>query len=101
MAKYVPMDLLLSLSGKICGHSDVYFANRKGTHYTGKICNPYKGEPSALQIAQRNKFKQVQQAIGALTEEQKTAYETAFRKQDAYTTLRGYIFAKEYEKIND
>jgi len=101
MAKYVPMELLVSLSGKVCGHSDMYFANRKGTLYTGKICNPYKGEPSALQIAQRNKFKQVQQAIGALTEEQKTAYETAFRKQDAYTTLRGYIFAKEYEKIND
>ena len=51
MAKYVPMELLVSLSGKVCGHSDMYFANRKGTLYTGKICNPYKGEPSALQIA--------------------------------------------------
>jgi len=74
MAKYVPILLLDSLSGKLCSHSDVYFANRNGTHYTGKICNPYKGEPSALQIAQRNKFKQAQQALGALTAEEKAAY---------------------------
>ena len=48
MARYVPMELLLSMSGKLCSHSDVYFANRKGTLYTGKICNPFTGEPSAL-----------------------------------------------------
>lgn len=100
MARYVPMDLLLSLSGKLCGHSDVYFANRKGTHYTGKICNPYKGEPSVLQIAQRNKFKQVQLALAALTEEQKAAYEVAFRKQNDYKTLRGFMFAQEYANID-
>ena len=101
MARYVPMELLLSLSGKICGHSDIYFANRKGTHYTGKICNPYTGEPSALQIAQRNKFKQVQQALGGLTTEQKAAYEVAFRNQKEYKTLRGFMFSQEYAKIND
>ena len=100
MAKYVPMELLVSLSGKVCGHSDMYFANRKGTLYTGKICNPYKGEPSALQIAQRNKFKQVQTAIAALTAEEKAAYESAFKKQNTYITLRGYIFAQEYAKLS-
>lgn len=101
MAKYIPMELLESLSGKLCGHSDMYFANRKGTLYTGKICNPYKGEPSALQLLQRNKFRQVQSAMSALTEEQKTAYATAFNKQKAYRTLRGYIFAQEYAKLSD
>ena len=100
MAKYVPMELLVSLSGKVCGHSDMYFANRKGTLYTGKICNPYKGEPSALQIAQRNKFKQVQTAIAALTVEQKAAYEADFRKQKEYKTLRGFMFAQEYSKLS-
>jgi hypothetical protein len=101
MAKYIPMELLLSLSGKLCGHSDVYFANRNGTLYTGKICNPFTGEPSALQIAQRNKFKQVVIAIAALTQEEKDAYETAFRKQKEYKTLRGYMFAQEYAKLGD
>lgn len=48
MAKYIPMELLQSLSGKVCGHSNIYFANRKGTYYTGKICNPFTGAPSAL-----------------------------------------------------
>lgn len=100
MAKYVPMVLIESLSGKICGHSDMYFARRKGTLYTGKICNPYKGEPSALQIAQRNKFKQVQTAIASLSTEEKAAYEVAFRKQSEYKTLRGFMFAQEYSKLS-
>jgi hypothetical protein len=100
MAKYVPMELIESLSGKVCGHSDMYFANRKGTLYTGKICNPYKGEPSALQIAQRNKFKQVLTAIAALTAEEKATYAVDFRKQKEYNTLRGYMFAQEYAKLS-
>lgn len=101
MARYVPMELLLSMSGKLCSHSDVYFANRKGTLYTGKICNPFTGEPSALQIAQRNKFKQVLQAIAGLTQVEKDAYEIAFQKQKAYKTLRGYMFAQEYAKLDE
>lgn len=101
MAKYIPMVLIESLSGKVCGHSDMYFANRKGTLYTGKICNPYKGEPSVLQIAQRNKFKQVVTAIAALTAEEKAAYAVDFKKQKTYITLRGYIFAQEYAKLNN
>ena len=95
------MDLLLSLSGKLCGHSDIYFANRKGTLYTGKICNPFTGTPSALQIAQRNKFRTVMQAIAALTQEEEDAYETAFKRQKKYKTLRGYMFAQEYEKLGE
>jgi len=31
------MDLVKSLSGKVCQHSDTYFAMRNGTRYTGKI----------------------------------------------------------------
>ena len=101
MAKYVPMDLLLSLSGKLCGHSDIYFANRKGTLYTGKICNPFTGTPSAQQLAQRNKFKQVLLALQSLTQEEKDAYASAFKQQKEYKTLRGYMFAQEYEKLGD
>ena len=100
MAKYVPILLLESLSGKLCSHSDVYFANRNGTRYTGKICNPYKGAPSALQITQRNKFKQVQIALKGLTQEQKAAYAVAFSKQKEYRNLANVKQLPKIEEIN-
>ena len=99
MAKFVPMDLLKSLQGKVCMHSDTYFANRYGTNYTGKICNPYNGEPSAAQTAQRTKFAQARAAVKALTTEQVNEYKTAFKAQRKYKSLQGYIFAQEYAKI--
>ena len=98
MAKIKPMELLSRLSGKVCGHSNTYFAERNGTQYTGTICNPYKGEPTDKQVAVREKFASTIEAINALTEEQKTAYEKAFKQQKKYRTLRGYIFAQEYKK---
>ena len=39
MAKITPMDLVKSMSGKICGHSDISFARRGETQYTMKRCN--------------------------------------------------------------
>ena len=99
MAKFVPMDLLKSLKGKVCMHSDTYFANRYGTNYTGKICNPYKGEPSQLQTAQRTKFASARAAVAALTSEQKAAYKASFKNQTKYKSLQGYMFAMEYAKI--
>lgn len=100
MAKIKPMELLSRLSGKVCGHSNTYFAERNGTQYTGTICNPYKGEPTDKQIAVREKFADTIAAINNLTEEQKTAYEKAFKNQKKYRSLRGYIFAMEYKKLN-
>ena len=99
MAKFVPMELLKSLHGKVCMHSDTYFANRYGTNYTGKICNPYTGEPSANQTAKRTKFAQTITAVKALTTEQKNAYKTAFKAEKKYKSLNGYIFAQEYAKL--
>lgn len=99
MAKFQPMELISKLSGKVCSHSDMYFANRNGTQYTGKICNPYTGEPTDNQIAVRQKFSTTITAMANLTDQQKTEYETAFRKQKKYRTLRGYIFAQEYAKL--
>lgn len=99
MAKYVPMDLLKSLSGKICSHSDTYFANRYGTKYTGKICNPFTGEPSADQVKQRTLFATTRANIKALTDSEKSDYATAYKSNKAgYKTLNGYIFAAEFAK---
>ena len=99
MAKVKPMILVDKLSGKVCGHSNTYFAERNGTLYTGTICNPFKGEPTENQIAVRQKFADTYAAMANLTEEQKEAYKEAFRKQKKYRSIRGYIFAQEYNKL--
>lgn len=98
MAKYVPMDLLQSLHGKVCGHSDVYFAERRGTRYTGKICNPRTLPFSESEIAAQEKFKNTHKAtLAAMASPTEAAkYEAAFKKQSKYKTLRGYVFGVLY-----
>ena len=96
MAKLKPMELISKLSGKVCSHSNKYFAVRNGTQYTGTICNPYTGEPTEKQVAVRTKFTATIEAMNALTEDQKQTYAEAFKKQKKYRTLRGYIFAQLY-----
>ena len=87
--------------GKLCMHSDVYFAKRNGTLYTGKICNPYKGDPSAAQTAVRTKFKTAQTAARTALADatQHAALLAAFKAQKRYKTLWGYAFAQEYAKL--
>ena len=99
MAKLKPMILIERLSGKVCGHSNTYFAERNGTQYTGTICNPFTGEPTEAQIAVRANFAATIEAMNVLTPEQIADYETAFRKQKKYRSLRGYIFAQENKKL--
>ena len=91
--------MVKSYSGKICEHSDVYFAKKGNTLYTGKICNPRTKPFSAEELARQTKFRQAIAAVKALTNEQKAEYATAFASQSKYGTLRGYMFAKEYEKL--
>ena len=99
MAKYVPIEMVKSYSGKICEHSDVYFAKKGNTLYTGKICNPRTKPFSEQELARQTKFRQAIAAVNALPEEQKATYATAFKNQSKYGTLRGYMFAQEYAKL--
>ena len=102
MAKIIPMDLLSSLSGKVCGHSDISFAKKGKTQYTMKRCNPRTTPYTEAELARQEKFAQVRANIKALSEEQKAEYAAQFKKYSGkYSTLNGYIFAKEYEKIGD
>jgi len=102
MARYETMDLLKSLHGKVCQHSDTYFAERNGTKYTGKVCNPRSTPASEAELATRTKFSAVQAAIAALSEEDKSAYAAAYKKNSkGYKTLRGYMFAMEYQKLTN
>ena len=99
MAKYVPIEMVKSYSGKICEHSDVYFAKKGNTLYTGKICNPRTKPFSEQELARQEKFRQARAAVKALTVEQKTTYAEAFANQKKYSSLQGYMFAQEYAKL--
>ena len=99
MSKYVPMEMVKEYHGKICEHSDVYFAKKGKTLYTGKICNPRTKPFSAEELARQAKFTQARAAVKALTEEQKAEYATAFKNQKKYMSLQGYMFAQEYAKL--
>ena len=102
MARYEPIDMVNFYRGKICSHSDTYFAKKKKSLYTGRICFPRdltKKPYSAAELATHTKFAQARAAVLALTPEQIAAYRTAFEQQSDYAYLQGYIFAKEYEKI--
>ena len=87
--------------GKICKHSKIIFAQRKGTNYTSQICNPRTKAYSAEELARQQKFATaLTNANTALADATQTAaYETAFKAQSKYKTLRGYVIAKEYEKL--
>ena len=101
MSLIKPNALIESMSGKICGHSDMYFFRKNGKVFSGKICYPSTKEPTANQLAQRTKFSTARaNAATALADPaQKAAYLTAFKAQKKYKTLRGYVIAKEYEKL--
>ena len=101
MALIKPMELLTALSGKVCGHSNKYFAVRNGTQYTGTICNPYTGEPSEAQVKHRQKVAGAALKLNQLTEKELQDYKTAFSKQKKYRTLRGFMMSQEMAKIQN
>ncbi len=78
MALIKPMEFISELRGKICGHSNKYFAVRNGTQYTGTICNPYTGEPTPNQLAVRQKFADTYAAMAALTTQEKGSLPRGF-----------------------
>lgn len=99
MAKYTPMDLIKSMSGKLCGHSDISFAKRGDTLYTQKRCNERSTPFSEAELARQQMFADARAAVKALTAEQVAEYTAAFKAQKKYSTLQGYMFAMEYAKL--
>ncbi len=88
------------LRGKICKHSRIIFKKVYDTQYTSQICNPYTGDPSAAQKAQRAKFKQARANALALSEEENAAYMATFKKQKEYHSFLGYKIAMEMKKLS-
>ena len=101
MAKFKPMELIGEMHGKFHGESEYYAAERFGTQYTGKI-GENDTPPTEKQLQVRANFKTARQNVLALSEEEKSAYQEAFKKNPGkYKTLHGYMVAKEYEKLGE
>ena len=99
MAKFKPMELMSEVHGKFSGDSEYYAAEKYGTQYTGKI-GEIKVPPTQNQLDAQEKFATARQNVVALSEEEKSAYAVAFKKNPGkYKSLQGYMIAKEYEKI--
>ena len=89
-----------SFRGKVCKHSDIIYKEMYGTQFTSQICNPYTGEPSAAQVAQKERFRQAKANVQALSTEDVADYKDAYKKYPGkYKTLQGYMLAKEMEKL--
>ena len=103
MAKIIPMDLIKSMSGKICQHADTHFVTRYGVTYTAKRCNPRTTPFSEQELKNQKKFKAAHAA--AITRAQDPKYmaqdQKAFKEQTKYKTLHGYLTAKAYSLITD
>ena len=87
--------------GKFSGDSEYYAAEKYGTQYTGKI-GEIKVPPTQNQLDAQQRFATARQNVAALSESEKSAYATAFKKNPGkYKSLQGYMIAKEYAKIGE
>lgn len=83
-------------------HSDTYFAERYGTCYTGKICNPRTKPYSEDELKRQARFKAATDAAIARMSNPSThaADMAAFQAQknlpNGKKTLRGYLFSLAY-----
>lgn len=103
MAKIKPMILIESMRGKICTHSDTYFAVRNGVQYTGTRCHKRTTPFSESELNNQTKFKSAHTAaVSRLRDASQQAKDlAAFKTQTKYKTILGYLIADEYSKIKN
>lgn len=98
MAAINPIDLIKTMSKKICMHSDFFFRTNKqtGKTTTGKVCFPSEKEPTQQQIAVRNRFAKVTVAVRAILQDstEKAKLEAEFKAQTKYGSLFGFAMHK-------
>ena len=102
---------MTNMNGKACNHDNVYTKTNKrtGKVYAVKLCNPYEGESSVAQTAQRTKFGVMNAAVSAFIAAGKAAVKAgtdsdaqvaylkalaAFNNQHKYATLRGMLMSR-------
>ena len=98
MAEIRPMELIKSMSKKVCMHSDVYFRTNKqtGKTTTGKLCNPSEKPDSANQIAAKARFAKVVAAVRTVLSDptEKAKLKAEYKAQNKIGSLFGYAMHK-------
>lgn len=106
MSKIRPLEVISSMSGKVCTHSKMYFRTNtfNGSVSTGKMCFPFKGEPTEDQVAAKARFKAVTTAvrarIAALTTDEKAKLRAAAKAAQAGSVF-GYAMHKWNSEYDD
>ncbi len=98
------MELVDSARGKYCkgNAKGVIFQKRKTCNVGYHIHRPFTGAASANQEAVKVRFQATQAAVKAVRENpaELKAYQDAFKEDPGkYSTLQGFIFAKEFAKL--
>lgn len=91
----------VAFRGKICKHSNIIYKRLGQTNYTSQICNPRTKPFSSAELARQSKFAQAVAAANIVLADttQRAEAEAEFRAQSKYTTLRGYVIAREYASL--
>ena len=96
--------LMTNMNGKACNHDNVYTKTNKrtGKVYAVKLCNPYEGESSVAQTAQRTKFGVMNAAVNAFITAGKAAVAagTDSDTQVAYLITRQAMERKESRSLH-
>ena len=99
MAIFKPMELMSEVHGKFHQKSKYYAAEKYGTQYTGLV-GEITVPPTDKQTTNRTNFATARANMLALSEEERSAYQEAFKKNPGkYKSLNGYIFAMERKKL--
>ena len=103
MAKIIPIELIKSMSGKICQHTDTHFVTRYGVTYTAKRCNKRSTPYNETELKNQAKFKAAHKAAIARSQDPKymASDMKEFKAQNKYKTMHGYLTAKAYALITD
>lgn len=101
MAKIKPLEIISTMSGKVCMHSNMYFRTNSmnGTVTTGKLCYPSTAAPTTDQTAAKNRFKTVAAAIRTRIAALDTSAKAAL-KQAAKAARAGSVFGYAFQKWN-
>ena len=87
--------------GKICKHSEIIYKRVGNTQFTSQICNPRTSDFSEEERTRQNRFRLAVAATKdiLLDDTLRATATLEFKAQSKYTTLRGYIVAREYAKL--
>lgn len=103
MARIIPFELIRSMSGKVCGHSDTHFVTKFGQTFTAKRCNKRSTPYNETELKNQAKFKAAHKAAIARSQDPKymAADMKEFKAQGKYKTMHGYLTAKAYSLVSD